>query len=55
MSEKIERRGLGALSQRRRGGFPGEAGPFDKVVSIGVLEHAGRDQLDEVSGRTPIA
>jgi len=23
-------------------------GPFDKVVSIGVLEHAGRDQLDEV-------
>jgi len=23
-------------------------GQFDKVVSIGVLEHAGRDQLDEV-------
>jgi cyclopropane-fatty-acyl-phospholipid synthase len=22
--------------------------PYDKVVSIGVLEHAGRDQLDEV-------
>jgi hypothetical protein len=23
-------------------------GPYDKVVSIGVLEHAGRDQLEEV-------
>jgi len=23
-------------------------GPFDKVVSIGVLEHAGRDQLEDV-------
>ena len=26
-------------------------GQFDKVVSIGVLEHAGRDQLDEVVAR----
>ena len=24
------------------------SGPYDKVVSIGVLEHAGRDQLEEV-------
>jgi cyclopropane-fatty-acyl-phospholipid synthase len=28
--------------------FREKQGPFDKVVSIGVLEHAGRDQLDEV-------
>ena len=28
--------------------FREDVGQFDKVVSIGVLEHAGRDQLDEV-------
>lgn len=28
--------------------FRDASGPYDKVVSIGVLEHAGRDQLREV-------
>jgi cyclopropane-fatty-acyl-phospholipid synthase len=28
--------------------FRDHVGTFDKVISIGVLEHAGRDQLDEV-------
>ncbi|RPI48180.1 MAG: class I SAM-dependent methyltransferase, partial [Betaproteobacteria bacterium] len=28
--------------------FRDVSGPYDKVVSIGVLEHAGRDQLQEV-------
>ncbi len=28
--------------------FRENVGQFDKVVSIGVLEHAGRDQIDEV-------
>jgi len=30
------------------GDFRDAFGPFDKVVSIGVLEHAGRDQLADV-------
>ena len=37
---EIRRRGLEGGSGGR-GGFPRDAGPFDKVVSIGVLEHAG--------------
>jgi len=45
---EIRRRGL----ERRIGvveaDFRDVSGPFDKVVSIGVLEHAGRDQLAEV-------
>ena len=46
--EKIERLGLGALSSVIEVDFREKQGPFDKVVSIGVLEHAGRNQLDEV-------
>jgi len=45
---EIERRGLGGALQVREADFREPGGPYDKVVSIGVLEHAGRDQLAEV-------
>jgi cyclopropane-fatty-acyl-phospholipid synthase len=44
----IERIGLAAQLCVIEADFREMQGPFDKVVSIGVLEHAGRDQLDEV-------
>jgi cyclopropane-fatty-acyl-phospholipid synthase len=45
---EIERRQLGALVSVREADFRDVDDVFDKVVSIGVLEHAGRDQLDDV-------
>jgi cyclopropane-fatty-acyl-phospholipid synthase len=48
VSEKIRRDGLGARVKVIEADFREKQGEFDKVVSIGVLEHAGRDQLDEV-------
>jgi cyclopropane-fatty-acyl-phospholipid synthase len=44
----IGRRKLGAQLDVVEADFRDDQGMFDKVVSIGVLEHAGRDQLDEV-------
>jgi cyclopropane-fatty-acyl-phospholipid synthase len=45
---EIERCGLGASLRVREADFRDVDGPYDKVVSIGVLEHAGRDQLASV-------
>ena len=45
---EIERRGLDASLSVREADFRDSDGPYDKVVSIGVLEHAGRDQLADV-------
>jgi cyclopropane-fatty-acyl-phospholipid synthase len=44
---EIERRRLGA-SLQMHGDFRSAPGEFDKVASIGCLEHAGRGQLGEV-------
>ena len=45
---EIERRGLSDRLAVREADFREVDGPYDKVVSIGVLEHAGRDQLNAV-------
>ena len=45
---EIERRGLQERLAVREADFREVDDPYDKVVSIGVLEHAGRDQLAEV-------
>ena len=45
---EIERRGLGSQLQVREADFRDIDRTYDKVVSIGVLEHAGRDQLSDV-------
>jgi cyclopropane-fatty-acyl-phospholipid synthase len=45
---EIERRGLGKSLSVVETDFRDTFREFDKVVSIGVLEHAGRDQLAEV-------
>jgi len=45
---EIKRRGLTDKIAVREADFREVDGPYDKVVSIGVLEHAGRDQLAEV-------
>jgi cyclopropane-fatty-acyl-phospholipid synthase len=45
---EIARRGLADRLAVREADFREVDGPYDKVVSIGVLEHAGRDQLAEV-------
>ncbi|HJV68440.1 cyclopropane-fatty-acyl-phospholipid synthase family protein [Ideonella sp.] len=45
---EIERRGLQQQLAVREADFRDVDGPYDKLVSIGVLEHAGRDQLAEV-------
>jgi len=45
---EIQRRGLGGQMEVREADFRQVHAQFDKVVSIGVLEHAGRDQLREV-------
>jgi cyclopropane-fatty-acyl-phospholipid synthase len=44
----IRERGMGDRLRVVNGDFRDVFGQFDKVVSIGVLEHAGRDQLDDV-------
>jgi cyclopropane-fatty-acyl-phospholipid synthase len=48
VDEEIRRRGLSATLKSVEADFRDVSGPYDKVVSIGVLEHAGRDQLEEV-------
>jgi len=48
LRERIAREGLGERLGVVEADFREDVGQFDKVVSIGVLEHAGRDQLDEV-------
>jgi len=48
LREAIARRGQGERLSVREADFREVDGPYDKVVSIGVLEHAGRDQLAEV-------
>jgi cyclopropane-fatty-acyl-phospholipid synthase len=45
---EVERRGLSGEIEVREADFREVHAQFDKVVSIGVLEHAGRDQLREV-------
>ena len=45
---EIRRRGLQEKLSVIDTDFRDISGPYDKVVSIGVLEHAGRDQLEEV-------
>ena len=46
--EQIEARKLSHMLSVRLADFREVHAQFDKVVSIGVLEHAGRDQLDAV-------
>lgn len=46
--EKISRRSLGGALQVIDADFRDVRREYDKVVSIGTLEHAGRDSLDEV-------
>jgi cyclopropane-fatty-acyl-phospholipid synthase len=48
VKEEIRRRGLEGRMQVRLADFREVDRQYDKVVSIGVLEHAGRDQLAEV-------
>jgi cyclopropane-fatty-acyl-phospholipid synthase len=48
LHKEIGRRQLTAQLQAREADFREVHAQFDKVVSIGVLEHAGRDQLGEV-------
>ena len=45
---EIERRGLQDKIQVLERDFREIPGQFDKMLSVGTLEHAGRDQLDEV-------
>jgi len=46
--EQIARRGLGGALEVIDTDFRDTRRAYDKVVSIGTLEHAGRDQLEEV-------
>ena len=48
VGEEIRRRALGERLRVVEADFRDVSGPYNKVVSIGVLEHAGRDQLQEV-------
>jgi len=48
LREQIAQRGLTGQLSVREADFREVDGRYDKVVSIGVLEHAGRDQLAEV-------
>lgn len=48
LREEIGRRRLASQISVREADFRDVDGTYDKVVSIGVLEHAGRDQLAEV-------
>lgn len=48
LDAEIGRRGLRAQLSVREADFREVDQAFDKVVSIGVLEHAGRDQLGQV-------
>ncbi len=48
MQAEIDRRGLNERIHTIEADFRDVPGVYDKVCSIGVLEHAGRDQLDAV-------
>lgn len=48
LDAEIQRRGLQERLRVRDADFRAVDAQYDKVVSIGVLEHAGRDQLAEV-------
>ena len=48
LRDEIGRRALGASLEVREADFRDVDAQYDKVVSIGTLEHAGRDQLPEV-------
>ena len=48
VQEEIRKRGLESRMEVRLADFREVDRQYDKVVSIGVLEHAGRDQLAEV-------
>jgi cyclopropane-fatty-acyl-phospholipid synthase len=48
LRDEIGRRGLAGRLAVREADFREVDAEYDKVVSIGVLEHAGRDQLPEV-------
>jgi len=48
MRADLDRRGLHGKIKVVEADFRDVPGSYDKVCSIGVLEHAGRDQLDEV-------
>ncbi len=48
LRDEIARRGLAESLSVREADFRDVDRPYDKVVSIGTLEHAGRDQLAEV-------
>jgi cyclopropane-fatty-acyl-phospholipid synthase len=48
LRDEIARRGLADKLEVVEADFREIPGQYDKVVSIGVLEHAGRDQLDDV-------
>ncbi len=48
LAAEIQRRGLEHELDVRDADFRAVDGPYDKLVSIGVLEHAGRDQLAQV-------
>jgi cyclopropane-fatty-acyl-phospholipid synthase len=48
LREEVARRGLQDRLSVREADFREVDAEYDKVVSIGVLEHAGRDQLPEV-------
>jgi len=48
LREEIARRGLQPQLAVREADFRDVDGEYDKLVSIGVLEHAGRNQLAEV-------
>jgi cyclopropane-fatty-acyl-phospholipid synthase len=48
LRREIDRRGLTEKIKVVEADFREVQGQFDKVVSVGVLEHAGRDQLADV-------
>jgi cyclopropane-fatty-acyl-phospholipid synthase len=48
LRDEIARRGLAERMSVREADFREVDQAYDKVVSVGVLEHAGRDQLPEV-------
>jgi cyclopropane-fatty-acyl-phospholipid synthase len=48
LAKEVERRGLSDRIRLLECDFREIPGQYDKLLSIGTLEHAGRDQLDEV-------
>ena len=48
LADQIEQKNLGHSLEVVEADFREDMGQYDKVISIGVLEHAGRDQLKEV-------